>query len=168
MQITEENVDTSKALDVSLVNIEGSGTKSGKQDTSNGSGNDTHADDADIRPIYNEEPMAEPHRNQSVVRQLTAFKSERPRTSKPRFASQVDMNNDLSKPVTTHYLPKERESDVVKPHHVIASSESKNNSKNMLRFSLNDMVYDHHLDESRKKTQEKGRNLEPSVMPSAR
>ncbi|GJT83206.1 hypothetical protein Tco_1057548 [Tanacetum coccineum] len=50
-------------------------------------------------------PVLQPHRNQSVVRQLTAFKSERPRILKPWFASQVDVNNDLSKPVTTHYLP---------------------------------------------------------------
>ncbi|GJS35622.1 hypothetical protein Tco_0534004 [Tanacetum coccineum] len=35
------------------------GTESGEQDTSNRSGNDAHADDADIRPIYDEEPMAE-------------------------------------------------------------------------------------------------------------
>ncbi|GJW43553.1 hypothetical protein Tco_0072352 [Tanacetum coccineum] len=66
-------------------------------------------------------PVLQPHKNQSVVRQPTSFKSERPRISKPRFASQVDVNHDLSKPVTTHYLPKERDSVVVKPHHVIAS-----------------------------------------------
>ncbi|GJT42905.1 hypothetical protein Tco_0951620 [Tanacetum coccineum] len=113
-------------------------------------------------------PVLQPHRNQSVVRQPTAFKSERPRISKPRFASQVDVNNDLSKPVTTHYLPKERESAVVKPHHVIASSESRNSSKNMPRFSSNDMVHNHYLEEAKKKTQESGRNSRPSVMPSAR
>ncbi|GJU51039.1 hypothetical protein Tco_1220594 [Tanacetum coccineum] len=113
-------------------------------------------------------PVLQPHRNQSVVRQPTAFKSERPRISKPRFASQVDVNNDLSKPVTTHYLPKERESAIVKPHHVIASSESRNSSKNMSRFSSNDMVHNHYLEEAKKKTQESGRNSRPSVMPSAR
>ncbi|GJU36090.1 hypothetical protein Tco_1184444 [Tanacetum coccineum] len=59
MQTTEEKVDTSKALDASLVNIESSGTESRKQDTSSRSGNDAHADDADIKPIYNEEPIAE-------------------------------------------------------------------------------------------------------------
>ncbi|GKB00715.1 hypothetical protein Tco_0828708 [Tanacetum coccineum] len=109
-----------------------------------------------------------PHRNQSVVRQPTAFKSERPRISKPQFASQVDVNNDLSKPVTTHYLPKEREFVVVKPHHVIASSESRNSLKNMPRFSSNDMVHNHYLEEAKKQTQERGRNSRPSVMPSAR
>ncbi|GJX86468.1 hypothetical protein Tco_0337242 [Tanacetum coccineum] len=34
-------------------------TKSKEQDTSSRSGNDAHVDDADIRPIYDEEPMAE-------------------------------------------------------------------------------------------------------------
>ncbi|GJY84886.1 hypothetical protein Tco_0498912 [Tanacetum coccineum] len=38
----------------------------------------------------------------------------------------------------------------------------------MPRFSLNDMVHNHYPEEARKKTQEKGRNSEPSVMPSAR
>nr|GEZ72938.1 hypothetical protein [Tanacetum cinerariifolium] len=78
------------------------------------------------------------------------------------------MNNDLSKPFTIHYLAKERESAIVKPHHVIASSESRNSSKNMPRFSSGDMVHNHYLDEARKKTQEEGRNLEHSVMPSAK
>ncbi|GKA09796.1 hypothetical protein Tco_0689229 [Tanacetum coccineum] len=79
-----------------------------------------------------------------------------------------DVNNDLSKPVTTHYLTKERESAVVKPHHVIASSESRNSSKNMPRFSLNGMVHNYYLDEAKKKTQERGRNSRPNAMPSAR
>nr|GEU34281.1 hypothetical protein [Tanacetum cinerariifolium] len=56
MQTTEEKVDTSKALDASLVDTESSGTESKKQDISSRSGNDAHADDADTRPIYDEEP----------------------------------------------------------------------------------------------------------------
>ncbi|GKB27541.1 hypothetical protein Tco_0866942 [Tanacetum coccineum] len=153
--------------------------------------------DQNIRPIYDEEPMAkekgfaiaalknelrkltgnsvntkfakssilgkpalQPCRNQSVVRQPTAFKSKRPRISKQRFASQVDVNNDLSKPVTTHYLPKERESAIAKPHHMIEHGSS--------RYSSNDMVHKHYLEEAKKKTQESCRNSEPSVMPSAR
>ncbi|GJS19588.1 hypothetical protein Tco_0448220 [Tanacetum coccineum] len=261
MQTIEENVDTSKALDVSLVDIESNGTESKEQDTSSRSRNDAHANDEDIKPIYDEEPMAkvqttgeinvfttgqqhteqpkfnkegevdpyaeqyhdtchlparltdnqttellnqslesknislknelrklignsvntkfakssilgklvlQPHRNQSVVRKSTTFKSERPRISKPRFASQVNVINDLSKLVTTHYLPKERESAVVKPRHVIASSESRNSLKNMPRFNSNDMVHNHYLEEAKKKTQERGRNSRPSMMPSAR
>ncbi|GJW95855.1 hypothetical protein Tco_0175527 [Tanacetum coccineum] len=57
MQTTEEKVDSSKALDASLVNTESSGTSLKEQDTSSRSGNDSHADDADIRPISDEEPM---------------------------------------------------------------------------------------------------------------
>nr|GEZ64671.1 hypothetical protein [Tanacetum cinerariifolium] len=59
MQTTEEKVDMSKALDASFVDIESSGTESKEHDTSSRSGNDAHADDADIRPIYDEEPMVE-------------------------------------------------------------------------------------------------------------
>ncbi|GJQ99081.1 hypothetical protein Tco_0522066 [Tanacetum coccineum] len=113
-------------------------------------------------------PVLQSLRNQSVVRQPNAFKSERPQMSKPRFASQVDVNNNLSRPVTQHYLPKRRESVFAKPDHMIASSESRNSSKNMPRFSSNDMVHNHYLDEARKKTQERDRNSKTSVIPSAR
>ncbi|GJR32340.1 hypothetical protein Tco_1108572 [Tanacetum coccineum] len=106
IQTTKEKVDTSKALD------------------------------ANIRPIYDEEPMVEPW-----------------------FSSQVDVNNDLTKLVTTHYLPKERESAIAKPHHMIPPSSS--------RYSSNDIVYNHYLEKAKKKTQESDRNSRPSVMPSA-
>nr|GEZ39866.1 hypothetical protein [Tanacetum cinerariifolium] len=96
-------------------------------------------------------PMLQSHRNQSVVRQPTAFKSEQPRTLKPWFASQVDVNNDLSKPVITHYLPKEREASSAKPHHMIASRNSRISSKNMPRVSSNDMVHNHYLEEAKKR-----------------
>ncbi|GKC57096.1 hypothetical protein Tco_1084694 [Tanacetum coccineum] len=59
MQTTEEKVDTSKALDASLVNTESSETVSGKHDTSSSLGNDVNVDDADIKLVYDEEPMAE-------------------------------------------------------------------------------------------------------------
>ncbi|GKC31778.1 hypothetical protein Tco_1039072 [Tanacetum coccineum] len=36
------------------------------------------------------------------------------------------------------------------------------------RYSSNDMVHNHYLEEAKKKTQESSRNSEPSVMPSAR
>nr|GEV31290.1 retrotransposon protein, putative, unclassified [Tanacetum cinerariifolium] len=270
MQTTEENVDTSKALDASSVDTESSRTESKEQDTSSRSGNDAHDDDAYIRPIYDEEPMAEDfsrlkahcvnlelnsqnqvlnegkqsqfskeksneakvkhdidvletinielkhkvakllkknetlkknykelfdsikitraktikhttsliatndkfkaqlqekgfaiaalknklrkstgnsvntkfskssilgksmlqsHGNQLVVRQLSEFNFERPRISKPRCDSQVDVHGDLSKPVITHYLSKEREAASAKPHHMIASSNSSRNSE---------------------------------------
>ncbi|GJX37145.1 hypothetical protein Tco_0250448, partial [Tanacetum coccineum] len=62
-QTTEEKVDSSKALDASLVIIESNGTESQEQNTSSRSGNDAHVDDAYIRPIYNEQLMAEVDQN---------------------------------------------------------------------------------------------------------
>nr|GEX52198.1 hypothetical protein [Tanacetum cinerariifolium] len=143
MQTTKEKIDTSKALDASLVDTESSETESKEQDTSSRLENDAHDDDADIRPIYDEDPMA-------------------------KCDSQVDVNYDLSKPVTTHYLPKEREAASAKPYHMIASRNSRISSKNMPRFSSNDIVHNHYLEEARKKTQECSRNSEPSLMPSAK
>ncbi|GJS72085.1 hypothetical protein Tco_0704926 [Tanacetum coccineum] len=153
---TEEKVDTSKALDASLVDIESSGTKSKEQDTS------SRRNDALLEYCRYKTYMMKRQwlRNQSIVRQPTAFKSKRPRISKPRFVSQVDVNNDLPKPVTTHYLPKEIEYAVAKPHHMIAPGLS--------RYSSNDMVHNHYLEEAKKKTQESSRNSRPSVMPSAK
>ncbi|GKA81512.1 hypothetical protein Tco_0788204 [Tanacetum coccineum] len=55
----ESKIDTGKALDNGLVVMESNGTESEVQDDSSKSRNDTDADDADIRPIYDEEPMVE-------------------------------------------------------------------------------------------------------------
>ncbi|GJR77822.1 putative reverse transcriptase domain-containing protein [Tanacetum coccineum] len=118
------------------------------------------------KPSILGKPVLQPPRNQSVVRQPNAFKSERPNFSKPRFASQVDVNNDLPKPVTPHYLPKVRESVLAKPHHVIAPGSSRNSSKES--YGSNDMAHNYYLEEAKKKTQDKNRNLKPRKMPSAR
>ncbi|GJR56773.1 hypothetical protein Tco_1498935 [Tanacetum coccineum] len=59
MQTQESKIDTGKALDADLVDTESIRTDSTVQDDNSRSGNDTDADDADIRPIYDEEPMAE-------------------------------------------------------------------------------------------------------------
>ncbi|GJW56023.1 hypothetical protein Tco_0102754 [Tanacetum coccineum] len=59
MQTQESKIDTGKAVDNGLVVMESNRIESEVQDDSNRSGNDTDADDADIRPIYDEEPMAE-------------------------------------------------------------------------------------------------------------
>ncbi|GJU14827.1 hypothetical protein Tco_1142793 [Tanacetum coccineum] len=47
-----------KFLSETLQDFESSGTESEVQDDSSRSWNDTNADDADIRPIYDEEPTA--------------------------------------------------------------------------------------------------------------
>ncbi|GJT99748.1 hypothetical protein Tco_1110087 [Tanacetum coccineum] len=118
------------------------------------------------KPSILGKPVLQPPRNQSVVRQPNAFKSERPNFLKPRFASQVDVNNVLSKPVTPHYLPKVRESVFAKPQHVIAPGSSRNSSKES--YGSNDMAHNYYLEEAKKKTQDKNRNLKPRKMPSAK
>nr|GEU81275.1 integrase, catalytic region, zinc finger, CCHC-type, peptidase aspartic, catalytic [Tanacetum cinerariifolium] len=115
MQTQENKIDSGKALDADLVVTKSSGTESELQDESSRSGKHTDTDDGDIRPMYDEEPMAK------------------------------------------HYLPKGKESAFAKPNHMIASSSSRNISKNMPRFSSNDMVHNHYLDEARKRhKKEKG------------
>ncbi|GJX58814.1 hypothetical protein Tco_0290204 [Tanacetum coccineum] len=118
------------------------------------------------KPSILRKPVLQPPRNQSVVRQPNAFKSERPNFLKPRFASQVDVNKVLSKPVTPHYLPKVRKSAPAKPHHVNAPSSSRNSQKES--YGSNDMAHNYYLEEAKKKTQNKNRNLEPREMPSAK
>ncbi|GJS55453.1 retrovirus-related pol polyprotein from transposon TNT 1-94 [Tanacetum coccineum] len=264
IQTTEEKTDTSNALDAldaSSVIIESNRTESKEQDTSSRSGNDAHVDDADIRPIYNEEPMAEvqttaeinifatgqqhteqpefinegeadqnaeqchdicplpatltddrttelsnqllesenvclkttvaqyseqgfaiaalknelrkltgnsvntkfakpsilgkpvgqPLKNQSLLDNRLSLSLKDLQFSKP-VCLQVDVNNDLSKPVTTHHFPKRRESAPAKPHNMIAPSSS--------RYSSNDIVHNHYLgslEEAKKKTHEHSR-----------
>ncbi|GKD93905.1 hypothetical protein Tco_1373742 [Tanacetum coccineum] len=255
MQTTEEKVDSSKALDDSLVDTESSETESKEQDTSSISGNDAHADDADIRPIYDEEPMAEnaeqchdtcpfpakltdnqttellnqslesgnislkegqhgqfskvksneakikhdidvietinielEHKvakllkeNETLKRHykelFDSIKTTRVKTieyttsliaKNTEFKAQLPKNgfaiaalkNELRKLIGNSVNTKERESAFAKPHHMIASSSS--------RYSSNDMVHNHYLEEAKKQTHEIGRNSKPSVMPSAR
>ncbi|GJX67463.1 hypothetical protein Tco_0303190 [Tanacetum coccineum] len=111
-------------------------------------------------------PVLQPHRNQSVVRQPTAFKSERPRFSKPRFASQVNVKYDLPKSVTPHYFPIGRDPVLEKPHHMIAPGSSRNSSKES--YASNDMTHKYYLEEAKKKTQERDRKSTTSVMPFAK
>nr|GFC92762.1 hypothetical protein [Tanacetum cinerariifolium] len=81
MQTTEEKVDTSKALDASSVDTESSRTESKEQDTSSRSGNDTHTDVTDIRPIYDEEPMAEVQ----TTAEIDVFAIGQQHTEQPKF-----------------------------------------------------------------------------------
>ncbi|GJS03030.1 hypothetical protein Tco_0319538 [Tanacetum coccineum] len=59
MQTQKSKIDTGKAVDDDLVVTESNETESEVQDDNSRSGNDIDADDAYIRPIYDEEPMAE-------------------------------------------------------------------------------------------------------------
>nr|GFC03733.1 hypothetical protein [Tanacetum cinerariifolium] len=57
MQTQESKIDMGKAVNDDLVVTESNGTESEVQDDNSGPGNDTDADNADIKPIYDEEPM---------------------------------------------------------------------------------------------------------------
>nr|GEY50946.1 putative ribonuclease H-like domain-containing protein [Tanacetum cinerariifolium] len=99
----------------------------------------------------------------------------KPDTQSPIISNDVeDDNHDLDVAYMSNDsffglpIPEEREAAFAKPHHMIASSNSRISSKNMPRFSSNDMVHNHYLEEAKKKTQEHNRNSEPSLMPSAR
>ncbi|GKG24237.1 hypothetical protein Tco_0392273, partial [Tanacetum coccineum] len=59
MQTQVSKIDTGKGVDDDLVVTESSETESKVQDDSSRSGNDTDAEDADIKPIYDKELMAE-------------------------------------------------------------------------------------------------------------
>ncbi|GJZ29751.1 hypothetical protein Tco_0574398 [Tanacetum coccineum] len=100
MQTTEEKVDSSKALDASLVIIESNGTESQKQDTSSRSGNDAHVNDADIRPIYNEEPMAEV---QTTDDNVSATGQQH--TEQPEFNNEGEVDQDAKQSHDIRPLP---------------------------------------------------------------
>ncbi|GJS73618.1 hypothetical protein Tco_0706459 [Tanacetum coccineum] len=85
MQTTEGKIDTCKALDASLVDTESSGTELTEQDTSSRSGNDAHTDDADIKPIYDEEPMAEVQ----TTAEINIFAIGQQYTEQPEFNNEV-------------------------------------------------------------------------------
>ncbi|GJU67312.1 hypothetical protein Tco_1253571 [Tanacetum coccineum] len=101
MQTIEEKVDTSKALDASLVDTESSGTKSKEHDTSSRSGNDAHADDADIRPIYDEEPMAEVQ----TTAEINVFAIGQQHTEQPEFNNEGEVDQNAEQCHDTCPLP---------------------------------------------------------------
>ncbi|GJT89388.1 hypothetical protein Tco_1071105 [Tanacetum coccineum] len=90
IQTTEGKVDSCKALDASLVDTTSSGTESKEQDTSSRSGNDVHANDADIRPIYDKEPMAEVQ----MTAKINVSATGKLHTEQPKFNNEgeVDQN----------------------------------------------------------------------------
>ncbi|GKE74776.1 hypothetical protein Tco_1536817 [Tanacetum coccineum] len=122
-------------------------------------------------------PPLQPIRNQPVVRQPTAYKSKRSQVAKHRFASQVDVSNNLTKPVTPHSWPQVRKLSFAKPYDVNAPGPSRNIPKHVSfqspRESVgsNDMVHNYYLEEAKNKAQlqkDKALNTKPSVQQSAR
>ncbi|GJU71912.1 retrovirus-related pol polyprotein from transposon TNT 1-94 [Tanacetum coccineum] len=76
-------------------------------------------------------PPVQSIRNQPVVRQPTAYKSERYQCPQQRFASQVDVSNKLTKPATPHSWHQMKESSLAKPNDLIAPGPSRNCPKHV-------------------------------------
>nr|GFD19495.1 hypothetical protein [Tanacetum cinerariifolium] len=69
------------------------GTESGKQDTSSSSRNDVDANDADIKPVYDEEPMAKVQ----LTAEINVPATGQQHTEQPEFNNkgEVDQNADV-------------------------------------------------------------------------
>ncbi|GJT08260.1 hypothetical protein Tco_0842722 [Tanacetum coccineum] len=98
---TDGKVDTGKAVDASLVNTESIGTESKEQDTSIRSGNYAHADDADIRTIYDEEPMAEVQ----TTTEINVFTTGQQHTEQPEFNNEGVADQNVKQCHDTCPLP---------------------------------------------------------------
>ncbi|GKF17604.1 hypothetical protein Tco_0062522, partial [Tanacetum coccineum] len=101
MQIIEEKVDTSNAMNASLVDTKSSETKSKEQDTSSRSRNDAHADDANIRPIYDEEPLAEVQ----TTAEINVFAIGQQHTEQPEFNNKGEVDQNAEQCHETCPLP---------------------------------------------------------------
>ncbi|GJU59974.1 hypothetical protein Tco_1237740 [Tanacetum coccineum] len=118
-QTTEEKIDTSNAfdaLDASSIIIESNGTESQKQDTSSRSGND-----ADIRPIYDEEPMVE----------ILEFKTTANEQSNSMLVPKVVSVSKQDSTITTR-----RVEITIPPSH----SNAEDNSHKVVRLGINPMI----------------------------
>ncbi|GJV26357.1 hypothetical protein Tco_1379052 [Tanacetum coccineum] len=85
-------------------------------------------------------PPVQSIRNQPVVRQPTAYKSERYQCPQQRFASQVDVSNKLTKPATPHSWHQMKESSLAKPNDLIAPGPSRNCPKHVSHQSPREKV----------------------------
>jgi hypothetical protein len=113
------------------------------------------------KPSILGKPVSHSNRNQSVIRQPTAFRSERPKPSKTWFASQVDAEKVLTKQVTPHYLPKLTASSSVKPQQVATPTPgssricskivSKPSIKIQNSYDINDLYKNYDLEKARKR-----------------
>ncbi|GJS55082.1 hypothetical protein Tco_0628444 [Tanacetum coccineum] len=111
-------------------------------------------------------PPVQSIRNQPVVRQPTAYKSERYQCPQQRFASQVDVSNKLTKPATPHSWHQMKESSLAKPNDLIAPGPSRNCPNHVY-----DMVYNYYLEKAKKSAQlqkDKDVNGKPSMIDPAR
>nr|GEY87377.1 hypothetical protein [Tanacetum cinerariifolium] len=89
----ESNIDMGKAVNDDLVVTESSGTESEVQDDNRRSWNDTDADDADIRPIYDKEPMAKVQ----LTIECNIFAIGQQHTKQPEIINEDHLQKQLDK-----------------------------------------------------------------------
>ncbi|GKB35919.1 hypothetical protein Tco_0880861 [Tanacetum coccineum] len=154
-QLDKDEFQEDRSMAAFWVSSQSSGTKSEVQDDRSKSGNDTYADDADIRPIYDEKLMVEV--------QFFAIGQQQTEQLEISHEGRVDQYPEkcqVQSPMLDSTLDNQKTE--------YSKQSLENSSKNMPRFSSNDMVHNHYLDEAKKKTQERDRNSKTSVTPSAR
>ncbi|GJW54408.1 hypothetical protein Tco_0098493 [Tanacetum coccineum] len=162
------------ALDAGLVVTESNETESERHVSSSRSGKDTHAEDADINSVNDKQPLAEVTLN--VQHDTLANEQQYFGASEPIYDTHLlekdneklhKENKHLEQTYKDLYDSIKTTRVQTKDHNdsLIAQINSKtvemliyrlwNSSKNMPRFSSNDMVHNYYLEESRKKTQRK-------------
>nr|GEX56092.1 hypothetical protein [Tanacetum cinerariifolium] len=132
MQTTEEKVDTSKALDASLVETQCCGTKSKKEDTSSSSRNNAHIDDVDIKPVYDEEPTAE----LQLTAECYVFATRQQHTEQPEFNNEGEVDQNVKQYHDTHVI----ETINVKLEHKMAKLLEKNETLKRHYKELSDSI----------------------------
>lgn len=113
------------------------------------------------KPSILGKPVLQSSRNHSVVRQPNAIRSEHPKFSKTQFASQVDAKQVLSKPVTSHNLPKKNASGSVKAQQaatpspdssrICSKTVSISSVKTQNSYDINDLYKNNDLEKARKR-----------------
>nr|GEX20982.1 retrovirus-related Pol polyprotein from transposon TNT 1-94 [Tanacetum cinerariifolium] len=177
MQSKEGKVDSRKALDVDLVVTESSGTESEKHDTRSRPGNDIHVEDAVIKLANEKEPMAKMQSKEGKVDSRKALDvdlvvTESSGTESEKHDTRSRPGNDIHVEDAVIKLANEKEPMAKRicacktPHHVIAPGSSRNSSKEL--YASNEMAHNYYLEEAKKKTQDKNKNLKPREMSSAR
>ncbi|GJV58140.1 hypothetical protein Tco_1459145 [Tanacetum coccineum] len=177
----EDNLNTDvKALDAGSVITESSGTKSDKHDTSSRSGNYiTHAMDADIRPhteqsepIYdtyllkNVDSNTTPnstnmcHRGGEIDQDAKQYQVKSPLLNAEFFKMKDMVEKEVYNELSNRFLQLEKY--CISLENFNTTKGRKNSQKES--YGSNDMDHNHYLEEARKKTQERNRNLKSSVM----
>ncbi|GJV51109.1 hypothetical protein Tco_1446850 [Tanacetum coccineum] len=132
MQTQESKIDTGKAVDADLVVTESSGTESEVQDDSSRSGNDTDADDADIRPIYDEEPMAEVQ----LTAECNIFAIGQQHTEQPEIINEGRVDQSKTIEQTTSLLANNADLKAQIQEKVFAIAALKNDLRKLKGYSV--------------------------------